>query len=63
MKYCYTEINLPFGWDSKGNSVAIHAFEKLKVIDESDLFCLVKKCGHGMRSVFLVAKSNLIFEN
>lgn len=63
MKRCYTEINLPFGWDREKRSIAIKAFEPLKVIDDNGLFCLVKKMGRGQRRVFLVAKANLIFEN
>lgn len=63
MKLCHSEINLPFGFDRSKNGIAIKAFERLKVVDENDLFCLVKKTGRGQQRVFLVAKSDLVFEN
>lgn len=62
MKHCHSEINLPFGFDKDKHSIAIKAFEPLKVIDDNGVFCLVKKMGRGQRRVFLVARANLIFE-
>lgn len=61
MKFCYSEINIPYGWDSRKNIVKINAFEHLKVIDENDKYCLVKKVGRGQRRQFLADKNYLIF--
>lgn len=59
--YCHTEITIPCGWDCKNKNIIIRAFENLKIISETEKYCVVKKCGKGQKREFLIDRKDLVF--
>lgn len=57
----YIENNIPYGFDSKGNSIILKAFAPLYIVKRGDFYSLVKPKGRGNHRHYLVKNDFLCF--